>query len=98
MGQRFKVRVYQKAGSLVEVDTFTAIDVHHMRRLVDTAWATGATAVEVEPAQNRHRATYPARIRDARDTATRLMKVGHRAAANQWLRYAELMEEVSNAR
>lgn len=96
MGPRFKIRVYQKAGSHMEVDTFTAIDVHHMRRLVDRAWAGGATAVDVESAKERSRTVYVTRAQEARATAKRLSAVGHRGAASQWLRYAEMLEEVAS--
>ena len=98
MGQRYRIRVYQALGKVVEVDTFTALDVHHMRRSVERAWDMGATAVDVEPLSGGTKVTCSAQAKDARQTAERLLSVGLKGAATQWLRYAELLEEVIRAR
>lgn len=95
MGRRYLVRVFQKAGSHVDVDDFIAVDRDHMERLQSAAFDGGAFAVEVGPAPA---VNLSARAKDARATADRLRQVGHLSAARQWLRYAELLEEITNAR
>lgn len=95
MGRRYLVRVYQKAGRYVEVDDFIAVDRAHMERLASEALDDGASAVEIGPAPD---VNLLARAKDARATAERMRAAGLLGGARQWLRYAELLEEVCCAR